>query len=88
MRINYTHTVNLDLDKDRLKSKIFEAFENCLLNKTDACICNKKIYISISYFSKTKCSCYIEILNTYLRNEFTLKEFKKIINKEFNLYFK
>ena len=88
MKINYTHTINLDLDKKWLRSKLIEAFENCLLNKSNASIISKKIYVDITYISRNKCSCYIEILNTYLRKEYTLKQFTKIIDKEINLYFK
>ena len=88
MKVCYSSTIKLDLNKEWLRSKLIEAFENSLLNKSWSSIIGKKIYVDITYISRNKCSCYIEILNTYLRQEYTLKQFTKIIDEELNLYFK
>ena len=87
MLVTVSNPEQKDLTEKQLVSLAIKMFKNTLNTWVSTHLFNEDYSISIDQSTEETNSCYIDLYNVYIRTDLTLKSFKRIIKKQFNLLF-
>ena len=87
MLVTVSNPEQKELNEKQLVSLAIKMFKNTLNTWVSTHLFNEDHSISIDFSTEETNSCYIDLAHCYIRTDLTLKTFKRIIKKEFNLLF-
>ena len=87
MLVTISNPEQKELNEKQLVSLAIKMFKNTLNTWVSTHLFDSYYSISIDQSTDETNSCYIDLVNCYIRTDLTLKTFKRIIKKEFNLLF-